>query len=115
MRGSAFRFAARQVPGGLRFIGVRPHTSSMELINEDNKTDVGKFALDRRPRGAITVEDDCGISKAKNDGSMPQTIRRINARIGDSGGSWAAPMRISWEALQSDGPTIISSRRVNYV
>jgi hypothetical protein len=74
------------------------------VINEDNKMDVVKFALDRRPERAITVEDDCGISKANNGWHC-----RIYAGIRDSGGCWAASMRISREALQSDGQTLIWS------
>jgi hypothetical protein len=85
------------------------------VINEDNKMDVVKFTLDRRPERTITVEDDCGISKAKNEWQHAANDPAHQRGTGDSGGSWAAPMRISWEALQSDGPTIISSRRVNYV
>jgi hypothetical protein len=79
----------------------------MELINEGNKMDVVKFTPDRRPERPITVEDDCGIREAKN--AWQHAAIRISTRIRDSGGSWAVPMRISSEVLQSDGQTTIWS------
>jgi hypothetical protein len=74
------------------------------VINEGNKMEVVKFTTEP----AITVEDDCRISEANNARQRAANDSPV-LLIRDNGGSWAAPMRISGEVLQSDGQTTMSS------